>query len=160
MVGWALFVENPLGVGTGGFVENMARFYDPDVKFWGRGRSAESAWVAVLAENGVFGIAVLLAYVASFAWTGFQRRSAELFAVGITASATLALRFLSAEFEFLGIWWLAAGCVFLLYKPSVSSQDLHPRVARQPPGPPVFWSRSPAAVPTASTRASHRGTRS
>ena len=116
--GWDMFLENPLGIGTGAFNEAMTRYYDPNVKFWdGRRKAAESAYVLVLAENGVIGILVLFAYVSSFAWTGFRRRHYGLLPVGLIASSVLAVRFLSEEFSALGVWWLAAGSVFLLYRP-------------------------------------------
>jgi hypothetical protein len=117
--GWEMFIENPLGIGTGGFGKAMTRYYDPNVRYWdGRVVAAESAFVRVLAENGVIGILVLFAYVTSFAWTGFKRRRYGLLPVGLIASSVLAVRFLSAEFSALGAWWFAAGSVFLLYRRS------------------------------------------
>src|SRR5690606_20366556 len=75
-VGWQMFLDRPLGNGTGSFARNYARAsLDQGVEFHaGREMAAHSAWVKVLAENGLPGILLLIAFCCSFVWVGWSRR--------------------------------------------------------------------------------------
>lgn len=117
IAGWHVFLEHPLGVGTGGFAaageevgrrENLALYR-------GRGETqAHSAWIKTLAENGVPGIVLFGGFVLSFAATGFRRRRDGLFGVGLLATAVLGVSFLSSEFQAKGLWLFAAAVIVML----------------------------------------------
>lgn len=113
--GWEIFLENPLGVGTGGFryAVSSHRLYE------GAERPAHSAWVRVLAENGVPGIILLTAYVASFAVIGWKKRDQGLFLTGLLVTVVLTIGFLSKEFQGKGLWFLVAGATVLLHREQV-----------------------------------------
>ena len=73
-LGLQLFLRNPLGVGTGNFmseISTVSEFSDSAV-------AAHSGWIKVLAENGVPGILLLGAFVASFAVVGLLRETRGL----------------------------------------------------------------------------------
>ena len=119
---WYIFRDHPWGVGTGGFPvywEEVSA--EGDFTHW-RGRGAEfqahSAWAKTLAENGIPGIVLLGAYVASFVWVGARRRSRAALLAGLLTTTVLALAFLSTEFQGKALWLLAAGMTTLLhYRP-------------------------------------------
>jgi hypothetical protein len=118
MIGWKLFLENPMGIGTGAFRARSAGFYDPALeRFYSRGKAAHSGWVQILAENGVIGAGVLIVYVTSFTWSGFLRRRYHgLLAAGFIVSGSIAIRLVAVDFSALGTWWLVGGAIFLFYK--------------------------------------------
>jgi hypothetical protein len=114
--GWYIFQEHPLGVGTGGFGnawamlnrrEGLSDFRE------GARTSAHSAWIRVLAENGIPGILVLGAFVSSFAVIGWRRRAHGAFALGLLVTFSLAVAFLAHEFQGKGLWFLTAGAMTL-----------------------------------------------
>lgn len=115
--GWHIFMENPLGVGTGdselawsqlGYVEGIS-----DLKA-GQEFSLHSGWIKVLAENGIPGILLFLAVVCSFAVVGWRSGDHFLRVLGIAVTLTLAVAFLSTEFQGKAFWFLSAGAVTLL----------------------------------------------
>lgn len=115
--GWHIFMENPLGVGTGdselawsqlGYVEGVS-----DLKA-GQEFSLHSGWVKVLAENGIPGILLFLAVVCSFAVVGWKSGDHFLRVLGIAVTLILAVAFLSTEFQGKAFWFLAAGAVAVL----------------------------------------------
>ena len=113
--GLKLMLSNPLGVGTGGFARNFG-----ELRFAGEGnqlgkiRAAHSAWVKTAAENGVIGLAVLAAFIASFTIAGFAQRRSTLRGLTLLTTGVLAFAFLSTEFQLKGLWFLAAGAAALL----------------------------------------------
>jgi O-antigen ligase len=111
--GWHIFRENPLGVGTGGYALTAAP--GAAQAFAGNAMQAHSAWVKTLAENGVPGIALLAAFVASYAFAGWRRRSLDAVLMGGLTTAVLGLAFLSTEFAIKGLWFLAMGVSILLH---------------------------------------------
>jgi hypothetical protein len=120
--GWIMFSRHPLGVGTGGFSENWAELgYADGLSGFRVGEEfqAHSGWVKVLAENGLPGALLFGAYVASFALVGFRRREPGQRSLGLMATATLAVAFISTEFQGKGFWFFAAG----------ASTQLNPREA-------------------------------
>ena len=68
--GWRIFLDNPLGVGTGSFGIHFARQDIGGHGFEGQFRAPHSAWTKVLAENSIPGVVALAAYMLSFAYTG------------------------------------------------------------------------------------------
>ena len=112
LAGWYLFLENPLGVGTGGFESSVSSFEILDFE----GRPAHSAWIKTLAENGIPGIIFLVAYVASFAIVGLEKRNQGLLLVGLLVTVSFGISFLSTEFQGKSLWLLAAGGTVLLHK--------------------------------------------
>jgi len=142
LAGWNMFLDHPLfGVGTGGFAGSWARLEGVEgLSNYGIGREvqAHAGWMKTLAENGLPGILLHAAFVASFVVLGWKRRSEGLFFPGLLASAALAVAFVSTEFQLKGIWYLAAGVAVLLQTPHASaSASVRPaRGHRRPPASP------------------------
>ena len=117
---WIVFLQHPFGVGTGGFPTAWRELsaQDPTIEY-GRGieRAAHSAWMKLLAENGVPGFLMLAAYVLSFAVAGMRRRVIHLRRLGLLVTVALATAFLTTEFQSKGLWFLAGGATVLLYAP-------------------------------------------
>ena len=114
---WYMFLERPLGVGTGSFawtwaeVSSRLGLRGPS----GKHRSAHSGWMKILAENGLPGITLFAAYVFSFAFVGWLMRKRGMLSAGLLATGVLGTAFLSTEFAGKGLWFLAAGTTVLLY---------------------------------------------
>lgn len=113
LAGWRVFLDHPLGAGTASFSAEQARL---GLFGWSRSGefSAHSGWIRVLAENGVPGMLVLLAYVGSFALVGWKQRRYGALKIGVLTTAVFTLLLVSYEFEFKGIWLLAAGATVAL----------------------------------------------
>jgi O-antigen ligase len=107
-------LENPLGYGTGSFQKESGH-----TEFLLGGRPAHSAWVKTLAENGLPGVLLLMAYIASFAIVGWHKRGQGLLLVGLFVTITMAVTFFSKEFEGIGIWFLAAWGMVTLHKEAI-----------------------------------------
>jgi hypothetical protein len=82
----------------------------------------------VLAENGLPGILVFTSFIASFAVIGSKSARPSIRRIGLLTSAALAIAFLSSEFAAKTVWFLAAGCTFLL------SRGLAPAASSAAPG--------------------------
>jgi O-antigen ligase len=130
LAGWDVFLENPLGVGTGGFAASASvlgererlEFYDIHSGF-----QAHSAWVKTLAENGLPGILLFAAFVGSFIVVGYRRRHDGLFGLGALTTTVLAIAFLSTEFQPKGLWILSAASLFVLRRARrVTGRDVSP----------------------------------
>jgi O-antigen ligase len=117
--GWHLFLQNPMGVGTGGFADAWADLeqLDNSTRFApGSHTSAHSAWVMVLAENGVPGILVFMLYVGSFAAVSVKRRDPTLVRLGLFTSIMLAAAFGTTEFQSKALWFVAGAATALLHQ--------------------------------------------
>jgi hypothetical protein len=115
--GWYVFVDHPLGVGTGGFAPTWAQLRPSENVYtfrYGREMQAHSAWVKTLAENGVPGFLCLTAFVLSFAWVGWRSGRVAPFWLGAFVTVALATAFLAVEFSSKGLWLLVAGAIALL----------------------------------------------
>ncbi len=115
--GWAIFREEPLGIGTGEFSAAWRDVSDRDPLIeYGRGteRDAHSGWIKILAENGVPGVMLMLAYVCSFGLAGLRRRDPDRRRLGLLVTVALGVAFLTTEFQPKGLWFLAAGGSVLL----------------------------------------------
>jgi len=109
--GWHMFLDEPFGVGTGGFAPAWATLRDQrgiSAFQGGVSMQAHSAWIKVLAENGVPGILLFVAFVLSFAVLGWRVRTAGTFASGLLVTFVLSVAFLADEFQGKGLWFLAA----------------------------------------------------
>lgn len=128
--GLEIFLENPLGVGTGGFAVQWSRIPArpaSDVYRAGRETQAHAAWIKVLAENGVPGFLLLLAYVLSFAYVGLRRR--QHLALAVLTTVVLTSAFIAREFQGKGMWFLAAGTTSIIYwVPQASTQRTRNRL--------------------------------
>jgi hypothetical protein len=116
---WNMFLENPLGVGTGSFSNEYAEITQNvgDYSFGvGKMASAHSAWMKTLAENGIPGFLLLFGYVYSFAYVGWKKRREGLLFIGILPSAAFTVAYLTSEFQSKGLWFLAAGVTMLLHQ--------------------------------------------
>ncbi len=132
---WRMFLESPLGVGTGGFEKSWARLDNTEglsKSKVGKEKAAHSAWLKTLAENGFPGIIIFTALILSFVYAGFQKGQAATIAVGLLVTTTLSLCFLSTQFQSKGIWFIvAAGIVFLHHRRELFHQPKSRR--RRPP---------------------------
>ena len=118
--GLRLFAQHPLlGVGTGGFVPalrdllaspEMASYRVPTNKI------SHSAWIKVLAENGIPGVTLLAGYVLSFAILGVRSRDRTLRSLGILTTTAVAVAFLTSEFQGKAPFFLLIGTSVLLHR--------------------------------------------
>jgi hypothetical protein len=109
--GLLIFMENPLGVGTGGFSQSVANLN----LLSGYGRPAHAAWIKVLAENGFIGALLLFSFVISFAWIGWEKRKQTgLLAFGLLVSASFIVGFISKEYQGKSMWLLSAAAIVLM----------------------------------------------
>lgn len=110
--GWDIFKESPLGIGTGAYRHAVG-----DLEYLeGREKPAHSAWIKVLAENGILGILLMTAFVASFALVGLRSGRYELISLGLLVTASMAVTFVSTEFNRKGLWMLVAGATVILHQ--------------------------------------------
>lgn len=114
--GWHMFLNNPLGVGTGNFVPRYVQeSYTVDVRYWrGEERTPHSVWIRTLAENGLLGTLLLAGMVVSYAWMGWQDRARGGLPIGIFVTAFLTLGFSVREATANGLWLAAAGAAAVL----------------------------------------------
>ena len=121
--GWNMFVEHPLGVGTGGYA--VTRVSLPGA--W-RPRAtliAHAGWIKILAENGLPGISLMGAYLVSFVVAGWRSRHRDLLMLGLLVTLVFGLGFTTTEYQSKGLWFLAAGVMALL--PSWGLRTRHSR---------------------------------
>jgi O-antigen ligase len=141
--GWQLFVQNPMGVGTGGFEDAWADFEQLDnrTRFaQGRQVSAHSGWIMVLTENGVPGIILFTLYVGSFAVVGLKRRDPTLVRLGLFTTVVLVAAFGITEFQSKALWFVAAAATALLHqqrRPSLPRAAMGARPRMRPLVQPV-----------------------
>ncbi|HEX3157351.1 MAG TPA: O-antigen ligase family protein [Gemmatimonadaceae bacterium] len=117
MGGIYMFRHQPMGVGTGGFdIAWRDLPLEAGVSFKrGREFSAHSGWIKVLAENGVVGITLLMAWVVSFYLVARRRRERILRLLGVLTTGVLGLALLSTEFQSKPLWFLVCGFTALVY---------------------------------------------
>lgn len=127
--GWYMFRQHPFGVGTGGFAMSWLELDRIEgMSEWGRGteKDAHAGWVKALAENGVVGSALMVAFVTSFGVVGWRRRRhRRALMVGLLATWSLALGFITTEYQNKALWFLAAGAATLLHADRIA-RLLHP----------------------------------
>jgi O-antigen ligase len=109
--GWKIFRSNPLGVGTGGFDVAYSQLDIEGLAFAGLHKQAHSAWVKILAENGIPGIVLLMIFVGSFARAALKTRVRELRGLGFLTTMTLSVAFLSTEFQSKDLWLFAMSVI-------------------------------------------------
>ncbi len=142
LAGWQLFLDNPFGVGTGGFATAWASLGNlgGSLSFSriGGQASAHSGWIKILAENGIPGILLLVSYVLSFAIVGWRssKQDRDLLVLGLLVTVILSVALISTEFQDKGLWFLAAGVTALLHREDIVvrqralGQNEHPAVVR------------------------------
>jgi hypothetical protein len=115
--GYYIVRDHPLGVGTGGFArqwselgrrEGMSNFHQ------GKEFAAHSGWVKIMAENGIPGLLLLLAYALSFLIVGRRSPYPIVRKMGTLVSVVLLASWISAEFDSKGLWLFCAGAAVLL----------------------------------------------
>jgi O-antigen ligase len=126
IVGWRMFRDNPMGVGTGGFMVVASRYgrvANLDVFRGHEELQAHSVWIKTLGESGVPGVLLLAGFIASFTVVGWRRRAQGVAELGLAVSLILSIAFLSTEFQAKGLWlFTAAGLVVVrLWKRSIRS---------------------------------------
>jgi O-antigen ligase len=130
--GLQIFREHPvIGVGTGGFVSAWQT--SPDVyRISGAralsGKLSHTAWIKVLAENGIIGGLLFAGFVCSFAVLGWRSPEPRVRALGLLTTFALGSAFVSTEFQGKGKWFLAAGAFVLLHPQLVATYS---RTARR-----------------------------
>jgi hypothetical protein len=115
--GWYIFTQQPLGVGTGGFMSAWARLgYVEGISGFRAGEyfPAHAGWIKVLSENGVVGIVLFAAFVGSFAACGWRHPDAATSKLAMMTTAVLAVALWSTEFQGKGFWLLVGTSLHLL----------------------------------------------
>lgn len=134
-VGWRIFLNHPLGVGTGNFRSYYAEYSSAGYIAFKPGLAvdAHAGWIKTLAENGLPGTLLFASFVASFAFVGWRRRRAGLFPIGLLVTVVLSMAFISTEFQGKGLWFLAAGSLLVLarrIKPASANAQRDGRIER------------------------------
>lgn len=111
--GFQMFLDYPLGRGTGSFATELG-----DVE--GYKKQAHSGWIKTMVENGALGVIMLLGYIGSFAYVGWKRNEPGCLALGMLATFSLASALFSTEFNAKGLWLLGAGATSVLSYPARS----------------------------------------
>jgi O-antigen ligase len=131
MAGVHVFQNYPLGVGTGGFGHAFAGLIDVG---YGQGKetmNAHSAWIKILAENGILGILVMGAYVLSFAARSRKYPEHNARALGLLVTCALAAMFITREFQSKSIWFIGAAYIATMcpeYKKLRGPEQRQPRL--------------------------------
>ncbi len=134
---WYMFLDHPLGVGTGGFAPSWAKLgirKGMSDYAYGATKEAHAAWAKTLAENGFLGVALLFGYVVSFAFSAARRSPSRKLA--LLTSAVLFAAFFSTEFAGKALWLLsAAATAFVDYYPRAAgrAREPEPRLLRPIP---------------------------
>lgn len=108
--GIEIFKRNPMGIGTGDFERAVG-----EASLTYSGRAAHSAWIKTLVENGVPGIILLTALVASFAVVGYRQRGQGILLFGLFITIVFASAFVAKEFRGKSLWFLAASGIALMH---------------------------------------------
>jgi hypothetical protein len=141
--GWYIFQDHPLGVGTGGFGtywSEMGRHYGL-VYARGEKAPAHSGWVKTLVENGLPGIILLFAYVASFGVVAMRQRDWDVWRLGMLTSAAIGAGLLTTEFQTKALWLLAAGATAFLQREQMERAMYG---SADPPRESLGWPSSPS----------------
>jgi hypothetical protein len=80
----------------------------------GKEFAAHSGWVKIMAENGIPGLLLLLAYALSFLIVGRRSPYPIVRKMGTLVSVVLLASWISAEFDSKGLWLFCAGATVLL----------------------------------------------
>ncbi len=108
--GWQIFLQRPLGLGTGSFRGGTGYL---DI-VGGKSLSAHSAWIKTLAENGAEGFLLLASWVLSFGISGLHRKDRDVTLIGLFTTAILIDVFVTQEFQGKNLWFLVAGSTAIL----------------------------------------------
>jgi hypothetical protein len=126
-VGWSTFRSNPLGTGTGSF-QSYSGYYRAADRSAGRiyggreSQAAHSAWVKVMAENGLPGLVLMVGYMLTFVSTS-SRNGGPGRRYGVYVAGVISIAFLFVEFQSKGIWMFAAGATAVLTSSGAGSQS-------------------------------------
>jgi hypothetical protein len=124
--GVRMFLAHPLGVGTGGFRTTWHSGEFTRGLDYGQNEeaAAHSAWLQVLAENGIPGIIAFGCYVLSFACVGWRKRAHGIFSFGVMTTTTLGVAYLTSQYSPDGLRLMAAGGMAILTASKASSPPL------------------------------------
>ncbi len=121
-VGWQMFQMYPFGIGTGSFKSGLAKYATFNEKYidntkYKSGVAAHSAYIMTIVENGIIGLLPLILFLISFAWTGYRFQDLWLNKLGLYATTTTLISFLSNEFQGKSTWlFIAITCyIFFIY---------------------------------------------
>jgi len=131
LAAWYMFLDHPFGIGTGGFASaRISQGYAQKTSGWEANTQMEAhaGWMKTLAENGVPGILLQIAFVFSFAAIGWRMRRQGVFSLGLLVTLTLSLAFITTEVQTKGLWFLAASAIVFIHRkkdaPQFYSRDL------------------------------------
>jgi O-antigen ligase len=113
--GWQIFLDNPMGIGTGSFrevVESTTLIYG--------NRPAHSGWVQTLAENGVPGVILLVVFIGSFSIAGMRHHEGSLVLFGIFITVVIAAALIAKDFTGKSLWFLAAAGITMLNRDNLT----------------------------------------
>lgn len=117
---WYMFLDHPMGVGTGGFAPSWSKLgirKGMTDYAYGAEKEAHAAWAKTLAENGLLGLLLLVGWVASYAVAAIRPGPGRRLA--LLTAAVLFAAFFSTEFAGKGLWLLASSATaFLAYFPA------------------------------------------
>lgn len=117
IIGWNVFLDHPLGIGTGSIDKAVIRSYSQSAIIDSYGlTSVHSALSKILAENGLLGGILLLFFTMSFSYYYFKKTDRKVTAeIGLLCSAVIFSSLFVAEFQGKSLFYLAAGTTFILY---------------------------------------------
>lgn len=108
--GLRIFEKNPMGIGTGAFAEEST-----NTNLLATQRPAHSAWIKVLAENGVPGIIFLSIFILSYLIVGIRKRGEGAFLLAAFITVVFASAFVAKEFRGKSLWFLGAAGIAMLH---------------------------------------------
>lgn len=114
--GWYIFLDHPLGSGTGSFTAEWDALGPREaLADYGhfRHKAAHSGWVRTVAEAGLPGVLCLSAYVLMFPLTAARRGRYDRLRLGFLVAASLGVGFLWSELH-AKVFWMLATCATAL----------------------------------------------
>lgn len=129
LVGWKIFLDHPLGVGTGSFANEYAVASVREGASFGVGvaKAAHACWIKMLTECGVLGFGVMVWFVSSFAVVGWRVRRSGSPLPGLLTTVVLATAFFTTEFHAKSLWYLCAVTTVILHwwRPGSAQRDFN-----------------------------------
>lgn len=125
LIGYQMFLENPLGVGTGNFSYTFKKFtmYSfSDLSISQTTKQSHSAFIKIMAENGIFGILLFLLFISTY----YYNKKNPIYKNGIYFILAALATFLSSEFQHKPIWFVGA---IVAYLSTIKEDELEEKTA-------------------------------
>lgn len=127
---WYIFLDNPLGVGTGQFSATWISMGDFDGRvkagFVGKERIPHGAWFLVMSENGFLGLFYLTGFVFSLTFTGLSSKNRDIRVLGLIVGLAIGINYFHSNFQSKAIWLLIATAIVWLNRDEVRCAQTHP----------------------------------